>query len=108
MVPRLASALPGTGRARRSRDGPDHGKGRASLAGQPPAGRAAPGDPHRRPGARSGRFVGLMKRSPNRLTTDVLVVGSGIAGLCVALHAARFARVLVVTKREGHESNTNY
>ncbi len=48
-----------------------------------------------------------MKRSP-RLDSDVLVVGSGIAGLCVALHAAQFARVLVVTKREGHESNTNY
>ena len=43
-----------------------------------------------------------------KLETDVLVVGSGIAGLCVALHAARFARVLMVTKREGHESNTNY
>lgn len=49
-----------------------------------------------------------MTRSVNELDTDVLVVGSGIAGLSVALHAAQFARVLVVTKREGHESNTNY
>jgi len=49
-----------------------------------------------------------MKRSRERLETDVLVVGSGIAGLCVALHTAQFARVLIVTKREGHESNTNY
>ena len=49
-----------------------------------------------------------MRRSVNELDTDVLVVGSGIAGLSVALHAAQFARVLVVTKREGHESNTNY
>ncbi|TMQ60370.1 MAG: L-aspartate oxidase [Candidatus Eisenbacteria bacterium] len=49
-----------------------------------------------------------MKRSSNELESDVLVVGSGIAGLSVALHAARFARVLIVTKREGHESNTNY
>ncbi len=49
-----------------------------------------------------------MRRSANELESDVLVVGSGIAGLSVALHAARFARVLVVTKREGHESNTNY
>jgi len=53
-----------------------------------------------------------MKRTPGRraprLESDVLVVGSGIAGLSVALHAAQFARVLVVTKREGHESNTNY
>jgi L-aspartate oxidase len=49
-----------------------------------------------------------MKASSGKLTSDVLVVGSGIAGLCVALHAAQFARVLMVTKREGHESNTNY
>jgi len=49
-----------------------------------------------------------MRATSGKLETDVLVVGSGIAGLSVALHAARFARVLVVTKREGHESNTNY
>jgi len=49
-----------------------------------------------------------MKSASGRLESDVLVVGSGIAGLCVALHAAQFARVLIVTKREGHESNSNY
>ena len=49
-----------------------------------------------------------MRGTSGKLATDVLVVGSGIAGLSVALHAARFARVLIVTKREGHESNTNY
>jgi L-aspartate oxidase len=49
-----------------------------------------------------------LKRSLKALESDVLVIGSGIAGLSVALHAARFARVLLVTKREGHESNTNY
>ncbi len=49
-----------------------------------------------------------MKRSHNEIETDVLVVGSGAAGLSVALHAAQFSRVLVVTKREGSESNTIY
>jgi L-aspartate oxidase len=38
----------------------------------------------------------------------VLVIGSGIAGLSVALHAAQFARVLIVTKVDALESNTNY
>ena len=42
------------------------------------------------------------------LETDVLVIGSGIAGLTVALHAAQGARVLVVTKVDAQESNTNY
>ncbi len=41
-------------------------------------------------------------------TTDVLVVGSGIAGLSFALRAARFADVVVVTKKERPESSTNY
>jgi len=40
--------------------------------------------------------------------TDVLVVGSGIAGLSFALKAAAHADVLVVTKKERVESNTNY
>jgi len=37
-----------------------------------------------------------------------LVVGSGIAGLQFALHAAEFGTVRVVTKKESRESNTNY
>ena len=51
-----------------------------------------------------------MKRAARAVSkqADVLVIGSGSAGLSAALHAANFARVLVVTKREGHESNTNY
>ena len=40
--------------------------------------------------------------------TDVLVLGSGAAGLFFALKAARFADVLVVTKRALAESNTYY
>ncbi len=39
---------------------------------------------------------------------DVLVLGSGLAGLSLALAAARFADVLVLTKKEDSESNTNY
>ena len=42
------------------------------------------------------------------LETEVLVIGSGIAGLSTALHAAQTARVLVVTKVSAEESNTNY
>ncbi len=39
---------------------------------------------------------------------DVLVLGSGIAGLSLALEAARDADVLVLTKKAAHEANTNY
>lgn len=38
---------------------------------------------------------------------DVLVLGSGIAGLLVALRAAEEADVLVLTKRRAEDSNTN-
>lgn len=38
----------------------------------------------------------------------VLVIGSGVAGLTYALKAAEFARVVLVTKKENTESNTNY
>ena len=39
---------------------------------------------------------------------DVLVIGSGVAGLLTALKVARFARVVVVTKRAAMESTTRY
>lgn len=44
------------------------------------------------------------------ITTDVLVLGSGSAGLFFALEVAKHSklRVLVVTKKERSESNTNY
>ena len=41
-------------------------------------------------------------------TTDVLVIGSGIAGLTFALKLAARARVLLVTKKERADSSTNY
>ena len=49
-----------------------------------------------------------MPRRRNELESEVLVIGSGIAGLSVALHAAQAARVLIVTKVDAQESNTNY
>jgi L-aspartate oxidase len=45
-------------------------------------------------------------RAPER--TDVLVLGSGIAGLFLALRLAENARVVVATKKQDYESNTNY
>ncbi len=42
------------------------------------------------------------------IETDYLVLGSGIAGLSFALHAAEHGRVLIATKRGAAESNTNY
>jgi len=41
------------------------------------------------------------------LNTDFLVVGSGIAGLNFALKVANYGRVIIVTKKEIMESNTN-
>jgi L-aspartate oxidase len=40
--------------------------------------------------------------------TDFIVIGSGIAGLTFALRAAEHAEVVVITKKERSESNTNY
>jgi L-aspartate oxidase len=42
------------------------------------------------------------------IKTDILVLGSGAAGLFFAIKASRFADVLVVTKKNGSESNTFY
>ena len=42
------------------------------------------------------------------LTTDYLVIGSGVAGLTFALEASVHGDVLLVTKRSADESNTKY
>ncbi|HSL69979.1 MAG TPA: L-aspartate oxidase [Longimicrobiales bacterium] len=43
-----------------------------------------------------------------RVETDVLVIGSGIAGLSFALNAAARASVALITKKERVASSTNY
>ncbi|OGU50268.1 MAG: L-aspartate oxidase [Ignavibacteria bacterium GWC2_35_8] len=42
------------------------------------------------------------------LKTDVLIIGSGIAGLFAAIKISEFANVILVTKKDKAESNTNY
>jgi L-aspartate oxidase len=42
------------------------------------------------------------------ITTDFLVIGSGVAGLTFALEASDHGDVLLVTKRTADESNTKY
>ncbi|MDP8243743.1 MAG: L-aspartate oxidase [Candidatus Hinthialibacter antarcticus] len=44
----------------------------------------------------------------NAQISDILVIGSGVAGLHTALNAARLGRVHLVTKKDDFESNTNY
>ena len=44
----------------------------------------------------------------NQRSTDILVIGSGIAGLTYALKAAAHGRVALVTKKERARSSTNF
>jgi L-aspartate oxidase len=47
-----------------------------------------------------------LRRGP-AADADVLVLGSGIAGLSLALAAAAFGEVLILTKRRAQDANTN-
>ncbi|MFO7870096.1 MAG: L-aspartate oxidase [Kiritimatiellia bacterium] len=42
------------------------------------------------------------------IDTDYFVVGTGIAGLMSAIHLSRHGRVLIATKKDSADSNTNY
>jgi len=42
------------------------------------------------------------------IKTDFLIIGSGIAGLSLAIKVAQLGSVAIVTKKEKSESNTNY
>jgi L-aspartate oxidase len=46
--------------------------------------------------------------SNSSIHTDVLIIGSGIAGLFAAVKIASHANVIIVTKKDKNESNTNY
>ncbi len=41
------------------------------------------------------------------ISCDFLVIGSGIAGLCFAIHASRYGTVMMITKKTRSESSTN-
>lgn len=41
-------------------------------------------------------------------SVDVIIVGSGIAGLSMALHCSKFADVLLITKKNSAQSATNW
>ena len=43
-----------------------------------------------------------------KFEADFLVIGSGIAGLSFALNAAKHGTVIIITKKDDKESNTNY
>src|SRR5450759_2926572 len=50
----------------------------------------------------------MMNHSSDRSNCDFLILGSGVAGLFSALKAARYGRVLIVTKKAAEECNTRY
>ena len=42
------------------------------------------------------------------MRTDFLIIGSGIAGLSLAIRLSKFGKVIIITKKRKAESNTNY
>ncbi|HSK46569.1 MAG TPA: L-aspartate oxidase [Coriobacteriia bacterium] len=68
-----------------------------------------PADTHRLPRELERRWlVEFDERSLPERDSDVLIIGSGIAGLTAALHASRSRRVALVTKGRLEDTNTWY
>lgn len=53
-------------------------------------------------------LISFDSRTTAHVFTDVLVIGSGVAGLSAAIQAARNNTVLIVTKERVDENNTAY
>ncbi len=53
-------------------------------------------------------LVSFNSHTSSHVFTDVLIVGSGIAGLSAAIQAARCSSVLILTKDKIDENNTTY
>src|SRR5206468_997471 len=97
---------PGAPRGARAGGGGEDREGRRALAG---TGRGRAGAARRVAvvvGRRGARGAG--RRTRDVIETDVLVVGSGLAGLMTALHVAPFADVTVVTKAAADDTNTSH
>ncbi len=50
----------------------------------------------------------MVSKSPERVSTDYLIIGSGIGGLSSALHAAAHGQVVLVTKKQVTDCNTSW
>ncbi|NUO07271.1 MAG: L-aspartate oxidase [Candidatus Brocadia sp.] len=53
-------------------------------------------------------LISFDSRTSSHVFTDILVIGSGVAGLSAAIQAAKHGSVLVVTKDKIDENNTAY
>lgn len=52
------------------------------------------------------RYIGVMEKDTPIISTDFLIIGSGIAGLFTALKAAKYGKVVVLTKKTIKDCNT--